>query len=378
MRRLGLVAGSRALTRPRKWGKQRTVFEISAIESIFGRDKVRRLALFLLVTSIGWNATAETRLGVEGRVFTINGKPTFLLGISYYGGVGASNEFITRDLQDMQKRGFNWIRVWATWAAFGNDVCVVDPEGNPRKPYLEKLGWLVAECDRRGMIVDVTVSRGNGITGRSRLGDLESLKRAAGTLTSSLRPYRNWYLDMGNERNIQDSRFVGFEELVEVRKLVKRLDPERLVTASHAGDLRQEDLREYLLHVKVDFIGPHRPRNAGSPGQTADQTGKYFEWMKELGRTVPVHYQEPFRRGFSPGRWEPKAEDFLTDLDGARRGGAAGWCLHNGDQKDKPESKPRRSFDMREARLFEQLDGEEREFIRNMERRQKGEPTARP
>jgi hypothetical protein len=263
----------------------------------------------------------------------------------------------------MRSSGFNWIRVWVTWAAFENDVSAVDGAGNAREPYLDKLRWLVTECDKRGIIVDITLSRGNGITGPSRLGDLESLKRAARTLVTSLRPYRNWYLDMANERNVRDARFVSIEELAEVRKVAKQLDPKRLVTASHAGDMNQDQLREYLLGVKVDFISPHRPRNDHSPEQTAGRTRQYLEWMKEFGRTVPVHYQEPFRRGFSPRRWEPKAADFLTDLKQAKKGGAAGWCLHNGDQKDKPEGKPHRSFDMRQARLFDQLDAEERKFL---------------
>jgi len=81
--------------------------------------------------------------------------------------------------------------------------------------------------------------------------------------------------------------------------------------------------------------------------------------MRELGRVVPVHYQEPFRRGFKPWEWEPKAEDFLTDLKGAIKGEAIGWYFHNGDQRNKPDKKPRRSFDLREKRLFEQLDEEE-------------------
>ena len=70
---------------------------------------------------------------------------------------------------------------------------------------------------------------------------------------------------------------------------------------------------------------------------------------------MPLHYQEPFRRGFTKG-WEPSADDYVTDAQGALAGGAAGWCLHNGDQRDQPDQKPRRSFDMRSQRLFEQLD----------------------
>src|SRR6185503_4002440 len=64
----------------------------------------------------------ETRLSIAGTQFTINGQPTFLLGISYYSALGASEAHIKRDLDQMQRLGFNWFRVWATWAAFSNDV----------------------------------------------------------------------------------------------------------------------------------------------------------------------------------------------------------------------------------------------------------------
>ena len=324
----------------------------------------RSILLLSILTASA--ALANTELGIDGRQFTVNGKPNFLAGISYYGALGASKDFIQRDLDDMQKYGFNWFRVWATWGAFDNEISAVDREGRPREPYLGKLQWLVAECDQRGIIVDVTLSRGNGITGPVRLQNAESLRRAAKTLVTSLKPYRNWYLDMGNERNIRDKRFVSVEELAELRKFIKRLDQGRLVTASFIRDVELDELKQILLDVRVDFLAPHRPRNPKSPGQTAAQTKKYHELMKQLGRTVPVHYQEPFRRGFTPKRWEPKAEHFLADLKGALQGDAAGWCFHNGDQKDKPQAKPRRSFDMRKARLFEQLDEQEMTFIRQM------------
>ena len=37
---------------------------------------------------------------------------------------------------------------------------------------------------------------------------------------------------------------------------------------------------------------------------------------------------------------------------------------HNGDQRRKPDGKPRRSFDMRGKRLFDNLDDEEQKAIR--------------
>jgi hypothetical protein len=307
---------------------------------------------------------AQTVLGIEGSRFTVNAMPTFLTGISYYGALGAPDAFIRADLDEMQRLGFNWIRVWATWGAFSNDVSAVDAEGRAREPFLSKLQQLVSACDARGMIVDVTLSRGNGITGPVRLQSQADHRRAVETLVTALRQYRNWYLDLSNERNIRDQRFTSFDELKDLRALARQLDPARLVTASHAGDPSRDEVRQYVQTVRVDFLTPHRPREATSPGQTAVRTKQWLAWMKEDGRLVPVHCQEPFRRGFGP--WEPGAADFLTDARQAREGGAAGWCFHNGDARERAGGAPRRSFDLRSERLFDQLDGEERKAVEEL------------
>src|SRR5262245_31681741 len=79
----------------------------------------------LALTSLGNvcpSANAQTVLGTKNAQFTINGAPVFLLGFSYYGGLGASEDAIRHDLDEFQRNGFNWLRVWATWSAFENDV----------------------------------------------------------------------------------------------------------------------------------------------------------------------------------------------------------------------------------------------------------------
>ncbi len=304
-----------------------------------------------------------TTLGIEGTRFTVNGRPAFLLGISYYGGLGAPRDFLRQDLDDVQRHGFNWLRVWATWGSGEQDVSAVDPQGNPRELFLTRLQWLVAECDRRGLVVDVTLAReartAKTPAARERLPDLAAHQRAVTTLVEELKSHRNWYLDLANERDVRDGRYVSVEELKALRELVRRLDPQRLVTASFGGhDLGENDVRESLLTAGLDFLCPHRPRNAESPGQTKSRTRELLALMQKVGRAVPIHYQEPFRRGYTP--WEPVTADFLTDLRGAVAGGAAGWCFHNGSQRGTPENRPRRSFDLREQRLFDQLDGAER------------------
>ena len=331
-----------------------------------------RSCLMLVLLCIGRSATAATELDVEGARFTVNGKPTFLLGMSYYGALGASREFIQQDLDDMRKVRINWIRVFATWGAFGNDVSAIDQHGQLLQPHFDHLKWLIAECDRRGMIVDVTLAlpRAGGevlIVGPVTLDDY---RRAAVLLATELKPFRNWYLDLANENNSLGHRerknSFAFKDLNELRNAVKKVDPGRLVTVSYAGnDATEEDLRHFLREVNVDFVTPHRLRRSGSPEQTAEVTRNMLATMKRIGRVVPVHYQEPLRRGFRHEWWIPKAEDFVTDLRGAIAGGAAGWCFHNGDNRasDADDGEPRRSFDMRKRRLFEQFDEEERKVV---------------
>lgn len=298
-----------------------------------------------------------TDLGIEGTQFTLNGKPTFLLGISYYGALGASENLIRLDLDEMERCGFNWLRVWATWDMFDHDVSAVDATGRQREPFLDKLKWLVAECDRRGLVVDVTLTRS-----AERLATLEAHQRAVEVIVQALKTHRNWYLDLANERDVRDARYVSPGELKELRELVRRLDPPRLVTASFGGhDLSEQDVRESLLTIGLDFLTPHRPRTAASPAQTEARTRQCLALTKTLGRPAPVHHQEPFRRGY--GRWKPTADDFLTDLRGAIAGGAAGWCFHNGSQRSSADNLPARSFDMRQQRVFDQLDEEEHKVI---------------
>lgn len=308
---------------------------------------------------------AATSLTIEGTHFVVNGKPRFLLGISYYGGLGSSEDSIRKDLDDAQRYGFNWLRLWATWAGFGSDVSAVGTDGGPREPFLGKLKWLVTECDRRGLVVDVTLTRGKESRSSPAGGwvpDLASHQRAVETLVTALKPQRNWYLDLANEHDVRDARFVPAAELKALRELVRRLDPARLVTASFGGhDLDEQELRESFVEIGLDFVTPHRPRTVESPRQTEAQTRATLANMDRLARPAPVHYQEPFRRGY--GGWQPAAGDFLVDLHGAIAGGAAGWCFHNGAQNGAPASQPRRSFDLCAKRLFDQLDSEELKLV---------------
>lgn len=315
----------------------------------------------MLLLAISPASSEAVTLGIDGSRFTLNGQPAFLLGMSYYAGAGAPAEFVREDFKDLKRRGFNWVRVWATWNAFRRDVSAVDTDGNARQPYLDNLIALVKEADRQGMVVDVSLTRGEPIFDRPTIPSQAAHLQAVETLATALKPYRNVYIDLSNERSLKDTRFASFDELRELRDRVKRIDPRRLVTASSSPDIPEEEMKAYLFTANLDFIAPHRLRGKDSIARTEEQTRDYLRWMEALGKVVPVHYQEPFRRGFAFRGEGLTAEDFVRDAVGAKRGGATGWCLHNGHEGDAEDHRPRRSFDLRreEGRLFRQLDPEE-------------------
>ncbi|MDA1051285.1 MAG: hypothetical protein O3C40_12505 [Planctomycetota bacterium] len=308
-----------------------------------------------------------TVLGIAKDRFTLDGQPTFLTGISYYAGLGASEESVRRDLDELQQFGFNWLRVWATWDSFGENVSALDADGKGREVYLQRLQSLVAECDRRNMVVDVTLARSrpsNKSAGSFHLPDLQSHQQAVRTIIEALKPHRNWYLDLANERDVGDDRFVPVDELKQLRQLARDLDSTLLVTASFGGhDLTKTDIRDSLQSANSDFLAVHRPRHADSPRQTEARTCEVLKILSEMKLTAPVHHQEPFRRGYA--NWEPAASDFLIDLRGALQGGAAGWCFHNGSTKTTSDGQPRRSFDLRLKRLLDQLDAEELKVLQS-------------
>ena len=270
-----------------------------------------------VVIALAAGSSAATELGIEGNRFTIDGQPVFLLGISYYGAFGAPDALIRQDLDDMQKFGFNWIRVWATWSAFDNDVSAVDDSGRGREPYLKKLKWLVAECERRKIVVDVTLTRGEGRLGNVHLATLEAHLRAAETLASELKPWRNWYVDVANEHNLQSktvaSKFVSIED---ARRLRDSVEACRWPAVGHDFLRRRTSPRKRsaVMCSKRRWISSRRTAHGTrSPGETQRLTQQYLAEMRELGRVVPVHYQEPFRTDFSKG-WQPTVKDFVDDL----------------------------------------------------------------
>jgi len=308
----------------------------------------------LLVATMSTPSLAGA-LGItkDGKFFSVDGKPTYLNGISYYSALSiADPNQVKADLDDMATDGFNWIRMWVHWNADGENISALDADGKVREPYMSRLKSLVKMCNERKIIVDVTMARNRK---QPFAGYLESAR----VLARELKPYRNVYIDVGNERDVGDDRYVSFEEIGELTHAIKEIDPKRICTASGRPG-SQEDLNRYL-EAGCDFIAPHLDRDKGSSAKTVGTMKEFIGWMNALNRRVPIHLQEPFRRGYTD--YQPTVEDFFRDDSGGKIAGAAGWCLHNGSNRLSKDNRPFRSFYMggSEGRLYKQLDAVELE-----------------
>jgi hypothetical protein len=304
------------------------------------------------------SATRAGELGIDGTHFTLDGQRVFLLGVSYYGGCARSPELMARDFADLRERGVNWVRVWATWDMYDAQPAVGE-DGAAQEPAISHLRELVRLASDRGLVVDVTLHRGGVLT--THVAHVAAVR----TLARELLPWRNVYIDVANERDVRDARYVSTQECRELRDAIREVDSRRLVTASsYLGSA--EELRDFLTVTRLDFITPHLPRGAADPARTHGRVARYLRWMNEMGQTVPVHLQEPFRRDY--GAWQPQPDDFLTDLRGGVAGGAAGWCLHNGSRREAADHEPRRCFDLRPERgpFFHTLDSAERTVLAAM------------
>ena len=308
------------------------------------------LTFYQVINPTGSVSSMTLGISKDGDLFTMNRKPVFMTGISYYGAMSiTSQSFIKKDLDDMKRDGFNWIRVWATWNPTDMNVSVVSKDGDLREPYISRLKYLIRECNRRGMIVDVTFTRGEDPFPSNQAQHLKCVQ----TLAKELKPYRNLYIDVANERDVGDARHVSYEDMGTLISAIKLIDPKRICTASGVPS-SPEDLTRYINIGKVDFIAPHLGRDRESPSETKGKVQEFINWMgKDKIKRVLILLQEPFRRDY--GSYQPVETDYYTDAVGGKQGGAAGCCLHNGSNKTNTRFRSFRMTD-KDGRLYDQLD----------------------
>ncbi|AFZ29875.1 hypothetical protein Glo7428_1306 [Gloeocapsa sp. PCC 7428] len=283
-------------------------------------------------------ASRETRVGIAGDKFTINGQPTFLLGVSYFDAA----HWRVSDLDRLAELNFNLIRIFLDWQNRG----FFDNEGNLTKS--EELLALVRAANDRGIVVDVT------ITGYSEVPRDKAVQAAVRTLRNE----PNAIFDLQNEYNLGREAALSPSEIRQLYFIAKAENARAIIFASnYAAWMRGNTLNPGRLtqEVKtgVDLVAPHFTRNPRWYSDTGTRVAQTKEHLRSMNRNIPVYVQEEHRNGWRGGEFTK--EQFLQAAQEAKAHGAAGWVFHTDA-----------GFSLIDQEFFAELDATERQVIQKL------------
>jgi hypothetical protein len=251
-------------------------------------------------------------VGISGDKFTVNGQPTFLIGVSYFDG----SNYQVSDFDALAARRFNLIRIWLDWGTAGDGRSFFDGSGALVQG--AKLLNLVRAARARGLVVDVTILD-PGLT----FGDVNRALRETATL---LKDEPNVFFDVMNEHD-HGGGPRSHAEVAGFISTVRANAPNRPVTVSSTGGHLMDTANiEEEMNAGVQIVTPHFERTSDWYDRTDDRVRFVKNYIASRGRNLPVYLQEEARRGHSG--LDPSKDQFLQAAREARDAGAAAWVLH--------------------------------------------------
>ena len=202
-----------------------------------------------------------------------DGQASFLVLVSYFDAMRASEAALDRDFAFLKSKGVDGIRIFPLWV-YGTqkpDATLLDADGRIRSDerwrHFEAILRKAGAC---GFVVDVTFNREQ--LAKASEFSVEEFQAGVVEVTSRLHAERrspHVFLDLQNERGHPDAPAMQLTN-AEVRRLrddVKRADPRRLVMVSTQGGAR-ESLSLASL-AELDVIAFHelqKPTGTTAPG----------------------------------------------------------------------------------------------------------------
>jgi hypothetical protein len=273
---------------------------------------------------------AALTLGANGARLTLDGRPEFLLFVSYFDGLRSPH--IERDFEYLgSQTRVRGVRVLPNWLRCDEDIH--DPHCSPardglfdaaagsvRADRLEALQHLIAVAGAQGLVVDVTFTRETLAPEMP----VDAYERAIVRTAAALKPFRNVLFDIQNEF---DKNGLSPDEVGTIREGIRRVDPARLVAASGSGGYTPQEAARLAFDHGLDLLALHDPRREGSwfrRNTIADLVAKARDVP---GRALPLYFQEPTAWGTRSDDDEVVAH-FLEAAGSAERAGAAAWTFH--------------------------------------------------
>jgi hypothetical protein len=280
-------------------------------------------------------AQPPATIAVSGTAFHVDGRQTFLLGVSLFDALG-STPASDRDLDQLVAWGVGIVRVWAHWLE-----PIYQADGALTAQGRTRLLALSNRLRARGLVLELALLKPGQLPGQgSAIFPTEAARvRAVESITSALRDHRNVIFDLYNEHDHPGGPISHATARV-LRDAVKAIDPARLVTisstgghlvsaASQVGATEERNLREEAgtgaNEVGVDIVAPHFPRTDDWAAATGVRLAAVRAVLDKMGRKLPIYLNEE-RRSDDRVALEPAA--YRDAFAKARQGGAAAWLFH--------------------------------------------------
>jgi len=258
-----------------------------------------------------------------------DGQPSFLVLVSYFDAMRASEATLEHDFAFLKSKGVDGIRIFPLWV-YGTqtpDATLLDADGRIRSDERWRhFDSILRKAGACGFVVDVTFNREH--LDKASEFSVEEFQAGIVEVASRLHAAQrspHVFMDLQNERGHPDAPAMQLTN-VEVRRLrdaVKSADPSRLVMVSTQGGARKS--LSLASRAELDVIAFHELQKPG----WHDNTQPTVQKLKAGG--VPVYLQEMARapdRGVRCPRDTPEVNPFVQAMRHAKEAGAAAWTLH--------------------------------------------------
>jgi hypothetical protein len=315
-------------------------------------------------------------LGVDGPRFTVDGTRRFLVVVSYFDALRASDATLDADFAWLRRHGIDGVRVFPNWwrcAAVrqcgghaGDDTLMAAPDGALRPAVLARLQSVLATAGRHGLVVDLSFARETVRDAQARELPAAAYADAVVAAVRALGPLPHVMIDLQNE--VYQNRLFADgadADAPRVAALARRVDAGRRIVFVSTNAAEAERYTYCGVDgCPLDVLAVHDAREP----DWHDRTPAVVRELVALGTRRgprPVYLQEPM--AWQDERAPDRVERFLDAAARAQRAGAAAWTFHT-----------RSAFMLRDGRsLTSQLDAGERSVLERVRQRVDGAPAAR-
>jgi hypothetical protein len=343
----------------------------------------RRILAFGLKTVValamaGTSAVAQgpraqpPALGIAGPQFTVDGSARFLVLVSYFDALRASDAVLEADLAWLRRHGIDGVRIFPNWwrcvegkcGGHPGDDTLMTPDGRLRPATLARLKAVLAAAGRHGLVVDVSFARE---TVRDATGGELAPSAYAETLAAAvtaIAPASHVMIDVQNE--VYQNRVFAAgaaEDAARVAALAKRLDDGRRIVFVSTNTVEAERYTYCGVEgpcppdrAPLDVIAVHDAREPNWHDRTLPVVRELVALGARRG-VKPVYLQEP--QAWQDERAPDRLERFLDAAARSKRAGGAAWTFHT-----------RAGFVLRDGRSMRaQMSADERRFIEQVRAR---------